>query len=188
MDEYYYEILKKIALSMFRERLLGIFHGSISAKIKENQFLINKKGAIFDSLGKDDFITLFSKKDYRRQDASIDSDIHINIYKNIKEAKFVTYAMPPHLIAYTLEHDFIMPRDYFGAMRFKKIGVYDLKNYDDWYERAPYEICNYMMNENSDVMIIRGYGVFAHARSAEQLAKKVAILENSCKLLSLSKN
>ena len=94
MDEYYYEILKKIALSMFRERLLGIFHGSISAKIKENQFLINKKGAIFDSLGKDDFITLFSKKDYRRQDASIDSDIHINIYKNIKEAKFVTYALP----------------------------------------------------------------------------------------------
>ena len=54
MDEYYYEILRKISLSMFRDRLFGIFHGSISAKIKENQFLINKKDAIFDSLDRDD--------------------------------------------------------------------------------------------------------------------------------------
>ena len=123
MDEYYYEILRKISLSMFRDRLFGIFHGSISAKIKENQFLINKKDAIFDSLDRDDFITLFSKKDYRWQDASIDSDIHINIYKNIKEAKFVTYATPPYLVAYTLEHDFILPRDYFGASKFKRIEI-----------------------------------------------------------------
>jgi len=41
MDEYYYEILRKISLSMFRDRLFGIFHGSISAKIKENQFFVN---------------------------------------------------------------------------------------------------------------------------------------------------
>lgn len=186
MDEYYYEILRKISLSMFRDRLFGIFHGSISAKIKENQFLINKKDAIFDSLDRDDFITLFSKKDYRWQDASIDSDIHINIYKNIKEAKFVTYATPPYLVAYTLEHDFILPRDYFGVSKFKRIKIYDPKNYDDWHERAPYEICNYMINENNDIMVIRGYGVFAHARSAQQMAKKIAILEMSSKLLLLS--
>ena len=96
--------------------------------------------------------------------------------------------MPPHLIAYTLEHDFILPRDYFGATKFKRVEIYDPKNYDDWHERAPYEICNYMMNENSDVMVIRGYGVFAYARSAQQLAKKISILENSSKLLLLSKN
>jgi len=43
-----------------------------------------------------------------------------------------------------------------------------------------------MINENSDIMVIRGYGVFAHARSAQQMAKKIAILEMSSKLLLLS--
>ncbi|MDA3063585.1 class II aldolase and adducin N-terminal domain-containing protein [Campylobacter sp. JMF_11 EL3] len=188
MDEYYYEILRRISLSMFRKELFGIFHGSISAKVKDNQFIINKKNAIFDSLSLDDFVALFAKKDYRWEEASIDSDIHLNIYKNIKEAKFVAYAMPPYLLAYTLEHDFIIPRDYYGATIIKRLEIYDPKNYDDWHDRAPHEIYNYMMSENSDIIVVRGYGVFAYARSAQSLAKKIAVLENSCKMLLLNHN
>ena len=140
--------------------------------------------SIFDGLSDDDLTLLFSKKDYRWNDASIDSDIHQNIYKNIGEAKYICYAMPPYLTAYSLEHASIEPRDYFGAMKFDNIFVYDPKQFDDWYERAPSEICRYMVDKKTNVIVIKGYGVYVYERTAYNLAKTVALLENSCKLLS----
>ena len=71
MDEYYYEILRKISLSMFRDRLFGIFHGSISAKIKENQFFVNyaRPGYIswyIELNNKEDLIKIKSKENLMR--------------------------------------------------------------------------------------------------------------------------
>ncbi|MBO7370180.1 MAG: class II aldolase/adducin family protein, partial [Campylobacter sp.] len=85
--DYYYKTLQDISLSMFRKSFFGIFHGSISAKVEDNQFMINKEDTIFDSVKKDDLVLLYTKKDYRWNEASMDADIHLNIYKNIKEAK-----------------------------------------------------------------------------------------------------
>ncbi|CAD7287758.1 hypothetical protein LMG7974_00639 [Campylobacter majalis] len=180
--------LKKVSLSMFRKNFFGVFHGSISSRIQGNQFLINKQNAIFDDIGDDDLILLSSKIDYRWNDASQDSLIHLNIYKNLNEAKFVCYAMPHYVTAYSLTHDRFEPLDYFGCMKLGGIDIYDPKNYDDWYERAPVEIYKHMVKNNTNIMVIRGYGVFAYNRTAQQLAKSVAIIENSCKLLMLSTN
>lgn len=185
--DYYTQTMQKISLSMFRKSFFGIFHGSLSAKIADNQFIINKKDAIFDNLQKEDLVLLYTKKDYRWNEASIDSDIHLNIYKNIKEAKFVCYAMPPNTVAYSFNKDFIIPKDYFAYAELGQIEIYDIKQFDDWYERAPYEIYRYMIEENTDVMVIRGYGIYAYARTARDLAKKIALIENSCKLLNLEK-
>ena len=79
--------ISNIALSMFRKNFFGVFHGSISARIQHDSFLINKRTTIFDNLKEEDLIMLNSKRDYRWNDASIDADIHLNIYKNINEAK-----------------------------------------------------------------------------------------------------
>ncbi|MGB2553136.1 class II aldolase and adducin N-terminal domain-containing protein [Campylobacter sp. MOP51] len=178
--------LSKISLSMFRKNFFGVFHGSISARIEHNQFLINKKNAIFDNLKEEDFIMLNSKKDYRWNDASLDSDIHLNIYKNINEAKYVCYAMPPYLTAYTLNHTFIHPRDYFGYVKHHELPIYDPKQFDDWYERADTEIYRYMIENKTNIMIIKGYGAYVYNRTPYQLAKDVAILENTCKLLHIA--
>ena len=131
IEEYLANQLKEISLSMFRKNFFGIYHGSISARVEYNRFIINKKDAIFDGLKSSDLIELSSKKDYRWNDASIDSDIHLNIYKNIPEAKYICYAMPPFTTAYTLTHGIIIPEDYFGAMQFGKIHVYDPKQFED---------------------------------------------------------
>ena len=129
MDINYYEqTLRDISLSMFRKSFFGIFHGSISARIDGNKFLINKEEAIFDNLKSEDLVLLYNKKDYRWKNASSDSDIHLNIYANIKEAKFVCYAMPPYLVSYTFNHDFIIPKDYFSYIKFKKVEIYNFKN------------------------------------------------------------
>jgi L-fuculose-1-phosphate aldolase len=178
--------IKMISLSMFRKNFFGVFHGSISARVEKNQFIINKQNAIFDNLKDDDLTLLSSKKDYRWNDASLDADIHLNIYKNINEAKFVCYAMPPYATAYAMKHEKIVPKDYFGYMRFNEILVYDPKQFDDWYERAETEIYRYMVEKNTNIIIVKGYGIYAYSRSPQLLAKEIALLENSCKLLHLT--
>lgn len=46
LDKKILQNLKTISLSMFRKNFFGIFHGSISTKLEEGHFLINKKDAI----------------------------------------------------------------------------------------------------------------------------------------------
>ncbi|PID48097.1 MAG: hypothetical protein CR967_01445 [Proteobacteria bacterium] len=179
--------ISSISLSMFRKNFLGIFHGSISARVEHNKFLINKSDAIFDRLEYDGLIELGSKKDYRWHEASIDAHIHFNIYKNISEAKFICYAMPPFITAYIMSHDVVTPRDYFGSQKFGTMEVYDPKNFDDWYERADVEIPRYMKEKKTNTMVIRGYGIYTYDRNIHEIAKSVAILENSCRLLHYSK-
>ena len=143
--------IKKISLSMFRKNFFGVFHGSISARVEKNQFIINKQSAIFDDLQDSDLTLLSSKKDYRWNDA--------------------------------MKHEKIAPKDYFGCIRFNEILVYDPKQFDDWYERAETEIYRAMIEKNTNVVVIKGYGVYAYSRSPQLLAKDIALLENSCKLL-----
>ncbi len=179
--------ISAIALAMFRKNFLGIFHGSISAKLEQDRIMINTKNAIFDRLEEDYLMELCAKKDYRWNEASIDAHIHFNIYKNISEAKFISYTMPPFITAYSLEHDFIEPRDYFGHERFGKIEVYDPGDFDDWYERADVEILRYLKEHKSSIVVIRGYGVYCFDRDIHELAKSIAILENCCRLLNYAK-
>jgi L-fuculose-phosphate aldolase len=171
---------------MFRKDFIGIFHGSLSARIEQNKFFINKKDTIFDDVKDDDFLELYSKKDYRWHEASLDAEIHLNIYQHINEAKYICYAMPPFLTAYSLVHNEIIPQDYFGSIEFNTIEIYDPKQFDDWYERADIEIYRYMMEKKTNIMVIKGYGMYVYDRDMLQLAKTIALLENSCKLLYYS--
>lgn len=180
--------MKSTSLSMFRKNFFGIFHGSISARVEQNKFIINKKSAIFDNMQNDDFVELYSKKDYRWNDASIDAEIHLGIYKNISEAKYICYTMPHFTVAYSINHNTIIPKDYFGLMELGKINIYDPKQFDDWYERADTEIYRYLEEKNTNLIVIKGYGAFAYERDMQKLAKNIALLENSCKILLLAKN
>lgn len=183
MEKILIKSLSKVALAMFRKDFVGIYHGSISARVELNKFIINKKDAIFDNLDEEEMSLLNHNKDYRWKEASLDSDIHSLIYQSVSDAKFIAYTMPPFTMSYTLENDYVVPKDYFGAVHYKNIKVYNTKSFDDWYERADVEISRYFAETNTDIMIIRGYGIYAHARELTELAKKLAIIENSCRIL-----
>ena len=186
MKNAIWEIIN-ISSVMFKMGFLGVYHGSISAKMENNKFIINKKEAIFDRLGENDLILLYDKKDYRWNEASDDGYIHQNIYKNIPDARYIIYAMPPFAISYSLSHDFIMPKDYQGYKNFTKIKIYDPRQFDDWSERAPYEIYKAFNQNSSNIAIIKGYGVYAYGRNTYDIAKNIALLENSCKMLFFEK-
>ena len=177
--------LSSLALSMFRKDFFGIYHGSISAKTESNRFIINTKEAIFDAIDETNLIELYYKKDYRWNQASIDANIHHSIYSQISEAKFICFTMPPFTTAYSLEHNIIAPKDYFGHKEIGSIEIIDPKHFDDWYDRAKSEIAYYFQTKKTNIMVIRGYGVYAYSRDMHEMAKTLAILEKSCRLLML---
>ena len=93
--------------------------------------------------------------------------------------------MPQFTTAYSLHHDNIIPKDYFGHTEIGAIDVIDPKQFDDWYDRADSEIAYYLQTNKTNIMVIRGYGVYAYSRDIHEMAKRLAILEKSCRLLML---
>ena len=178
--------LANLSLSMFRKDFFGIYHGSLSAKTETGRFIINTKEAIFDALDEKSLIELYFKKDYRWKQASIDADIHHSIYSNISEAKFICFTMPQFTTAYSLTHNIITPMDYFGYEELGSIEIYSPKQFEDWYDRAQSEITLYFQTQTTNIIVIRGYGVYAYSRDLHEMAKKLAILEKSCRLLMLN--
>jgi len=180
--------LSSLALSMFRKDFFGIYHGSLSAKTESSRFLINTKEAVFDAIDENVLIELYFKKDYRWNQASIDASIHHSIYSQISEAKFICFTMPQFTTAYSLDHNIITPKDYFGYKEIGSITIFDPKQFEDWYDRAQSEIAYYFQTNKTNIMVIRGYGVYAYSRDMHEMAKKLAILEKSCRLLMLEKD
>ncbi len=186
IDKNIVELLSNISLALFRKNFFGIYHGAISSKVDHDKFIINTQDAIFDEVDKNSLCQLkMNTYDYSWKLASIESDIHNSIYNQIHEAKYIAFGMPPYTTAYALEHDIIKFEDYFGKTVFGEIKVYESGDFDTWYSRNQLEITKFLKQSNSHVMVIRGVGVYVYDRDINELVKKVAILENSCRLLSL---
>jgi len=188
MDAYLLNELKLISHSMFNKNYFGVFHGSISAKVDIQSFVINKKEAILGEIKEDGFIQLTCniRKDYRWKDASGHSTIHEQIYTTLPNAKYITYTMPPYATAYSFDHNVLIPKDFYGYELLGEMKIYDPKNFNDWEERASYEISTYFQNNNHHLLLIKGFGLIAYDRDLTEMVKKVAILENSCRLLTLN--
>lgn len=178
--------LSDISLALFRKNFFGIYHGSISKKIDHNKFVINKKDAIFDEIDENSLCELsVNSYDYTWKQASMEANIHNSIYNQIHEAKYIACGMPPYTTAFSIENDEIVFEDYFGKMIFDRIKVFDPKDFDSWYERNSLEIPKYLKESKNHLMIIKGVGVYVYDRDMNDLVKKVAILENSCRLLAI---
>jgi len=187
IDTQVVRLLSDLSLTMFRKNFFGIYHGAISAKIDYNSFVINTADAIFDEMEDDSFCKLnMTKKDYRWKIASIESDIHSTIYTNIHEAKYIAFGVPIYTTAYTFEHDEIILDDYFGKITLGgKVPVYDPGDFNTWYDRSALEVTKYLKENNTRIIVIKGVGTYIYDRDIHNLVKTVAILENSCRLLSL---
>ena len=188
MDAHLLKELQHISHSMFSKNYFGVFHGSISAKVDLSAFVINKKEVILDEVTENGFIRLTcnTRKDYRWKEASPDSEIHSEIYKTLPSAKYISYTMPPYATAYSFDHSLVIPKDYYGYTILKEVHVYDPQNFNDWEERAPYEIAHYFQQKRNHLLLIKGFGLISYDRDLTEMVKKVAILENSCRLLTIN--
>ncbi|HIC43865.1 MAG TPA: hypothetical protein EYO73_06130 [Sulfurimonas sp.] len=186
MVNYLKSELSSLSNSLFHNDFFGLYHGSISAKTDSNRFIINQKEAVFHNLETSELLELGHNKDYRWKKASIDTPIHAAIYSQISDAKFISFTMPPYATAYSFNHKVITPKDYFGQKECKGISIYDPKSFDDWYDRASSEIPQFFIKQETNIIVIKGYGVYAFSRDLKTMTRKLAILEKSCRLLMLS--
>lgn len=186
IDDKTVKLLSDLSLTMFRKNFFGIYHGAISSKQDHNSFVINKADAIFDEMCDNSFCKLnMNKQDYRWKIASIESHIHSSIYNNIHEAKYIAFGVPIYTTAYTFEHDEIIFDDFFGKTTFSSIKVYDPGDFETWYDRNALEITKYLKESDEHIMVIKGIGTYVYDRDINNLVRRIAILENSCRLLSL---
>ena len=186
LDQDTVKILADLSLTMFSKNFFGIYHGAISTKQDEHSFMINTRDAIFDRMDEKSFCSLnINKQDYRWNIASMESDIHATIYANIHEAKYIAFVMPIYTTAYTLNHNKIVLEDFFGKTTFGEISIYNPGDFSTWYKRNALEITKYLKESENNIMIIKGIGTYVYDRDIHELVKKIAILENSCRLLSI---
>ncbi|PLY05160.1 MAG: hypothetical protein C0625_14100 [Arcobacter sp.] len=186
IDKSTVKLLSALSLTMFRKNFFGIYHGAISAKVDHTSFIINTADAIFDEMSENSFCTLnMNKQDYRWKIASIEAHIHSTIYNNIHEAKYIAFGVPIYTTAYTFEHNEIILNDFFGKTTFGKVPIYDPGDFNTWYDRNALEITKYLKESESHSMVIKGIGTYVYDRDINNLVKRVAILENSCRLLSI---
>ena len=186
LDQDTVKILADLSLTMFSKNFFGIYHGAISTKQDEHSFMINTRDAIFDRMDEKSFCSLnINKQDYRWNIASMESDIHATIYANIHEAKYIAFGMPIYTTAYTLNHNKIVLEDFFGKTTFGEISIYNPGDFSTWYKRNALEITKYLKESDNNIMVIKGIGTYVYDRDIHGLVRKIAILENSCRLLSI---
>jgi L-fuculose-phosphate aldolase len=189
MDKHLIDDIKHISLSLFNKNFFSVYHGSISARISVNEFIINSKDTILDEVSESSLIRLdCQKRDYRWKLANSDVHIHEHIYETIPNAKYISYTMPPYATAYSLKHGKVLPADFYGKKVLGEVVIYDPKNISDWLERAPYEIPLFFQKNDTHLLLIKGFGLISYDRDLTEMAKKISILENSCRLLALSAN
>ena len=189
VDKYLIEDIQHVSLSLFNKNFFIVYHGSISARVSSSGFIINSKDTILDEVTEDSLVRLdCNKRDYRWSMANPDVHIHEQIYETIPNAKYISYTMPPYATAYSLKHGKVSPQDYYGKQILGEVIIYDPKNIDDWLERAPYEISKFFQKHETHLLLIKGFGLVSYDRDITEMAKKISILENSCRLLALSAN
>lgn len=187
LSDHLLEEMQHISLSLFNKNFFGVFHGSISVRVSMNSFVINKSNTILNEITQESLIYLdCQRKDYRWKSASQDVEIHEHIYKSLSNAKYISYTMPPYATAFSLKHGKVIPQDYFGKKILGDMVVYDPANIDDWLNRAPYEISRFFKKNDSHMLLIKGFGLISYDRDIIEMAKKISVLENSCRLLALS--
>ncbi len=189
MDKHLIDDIKHVSLSLFNKNFFSVYHGSISARVSQYSFIINSKDTILNEVTEESLVKLdYQKRDYRWSMANADVHIHENIYETIPNAKYVCYTMPPYATAYSLKHGKVSPADFYGKKVLGEIIVYDPKNMEDWLERAPFEIPQFFQKHDTHLLLIKGFGLISYDRDITEMAKKISILENSCRLLALSAN
>ena len=66
IDQNTIQLLSDLSFSMFSKNFFGIYHGSLSAKLDQNNFMINTKMLFFDNIDEKRVCRLnMNKQDFR---------------------------------------------------------------------------------------------------------------------------
>ena len=166
---------------LFDKDFFGVSFGSISQRINEESFIINKEDTILKNVNEDDFCKLVANESMRWNEASYDSYVHYAIYKTIKEAKFVIHSFSPYAAALCYQTSGInllkMSKE---GIKSDMLKVFDTGITDD--ERLQNQIPTYFVNTNQNIVLTRKSGVWSYGKDLSEACENLYHLEHLCKI------
>jgi L-fuculose-phosphate aldolase len=171
---------KRVGDMLFLMGLVDASSGNMSSKVKDEVW-ITKTGRSLFGLRSKDIVKIGLEKDVRWNAASSETEVHINIYKKIDEAKAILHAHSPYTVALSLNNSKITPKDHEGRLFLKQVDVLDIKNWDE----AKYAIAQYFFESKKHIVVAKGHGVFAISDDLFNALKLISALEFSSKIITL---
>ena len=110
--------------------------------------------------------------------ASLDARLHMLVYKNNPEAGAVLHSHGPHTVALAMNGEDFIPPDFEGQLYFPRVPVITIP-YDRYIEEAPEQVAAVLAEH--PIMVVRGHGVYAQAKSINLAYKWSCSLELSAK-------
>ncbi len=140
-------------------------------------------GACADTLQADDLVAC-NLDGTVGNNASFDSKLHLEVYRQNPKANAVLHSHGPHCIALTMKGENFIPDDFEGKLYFPEVPVHVIK-YDEYLEKSPALVAETL--KNNCITIVAGHGVYACAESMNLAYKWTCSLEHSAKIAYLHK-
>lgn len=110
--------------------------------------------------------------------ASLDAELHRQVYLHNPKAGAVLHSHAPHVVALTLSGKDFVPPDFEGQYYFGRIKVLDLP-YERMIEEAPLKVAGLLAE--LPLVVVRGHGIYAQAENLNLAYKWICSAELSAR-------
>jgi L-fuculose-phosphate aldolase len=149
-----------------------------NASVREGDaFWVTPSGACADLLEPGDLVRC-EIEGALGQGASLDGELHRQVYRRNPEATAVLHSHGPYTVALTMNGEDFTPPDFEGSYYFGQVPVLTVP-YDRYVEEAPGRVAEAL--SHSRITVVRGHGVYACAPTLNLAYKWTCSLELSAK-------
>jgi L-fuculose-phosphate aldolase len=152
-------------------------HSGNASIRQEETFCVTPTGACADTLLEEE-LKCGNLTSPPPEGASLDAELHRQVYLNNPSAMAVLHSHAPHLVALTMGGEDFVPQDFEGQYYFGIIRVVDLP-YDRIIQEAPVAVSE--MLKELPLAVVRGHGVYAQGKDLNQAYKWICSAELSAR-------
>jgi L-fuculose-phosphate aldolase len=156
--------------------------GNASVRV-DDDFWVTPTGACADLLSADQLLRC-QLDGTLAEGASLDARLHMLVYKNNSETRSVLHSHGPHTVALTMNGEDFIPPDFEGQLYFPRVPVITIP-YERYIAEAPEQVAAVLAEH--PIMVVRGHGVYAQAKSINLAYKWSCSLELSAKTAYLAR-
>ncbi len=116
--------------------------------------------------------------------ASLDACLHLAVYQSNPQTRALLHCHGPYSVAMTMDNEEFLPADFEGQLYFSRVPVLTIP-YDQYVHRAPIMVAEVLVDY--PIVVVRGHGVYACAKSTNLAYKWLCSLELSAKTAFIAK-
>lgn len=152
-------------------------HSGNASIRREDTYCVTPTGACADTLRAEE-LKCGNLSAHPPEGASLDAELHRQVYLHNPSAMAVLHSHAPHLVALTMSGKDYVPEDFEGQYYFGVIRVVDLP-YDLVIQEAPMVVGE--MLKELPLVVVRGHGIYAQGKDLNQAYKWICSAELSAR-------